>query len=408
MKHVFAFADRFFFHRGLPHGMINWRYLLPRPPRNIGIHRNIWLTAKPRNMPLVLFFFIEGALWLRWVLFSGWRRCFIVVKFRGHEIAKKEGITITELLPRLIILSLCHCVPPLEIVAFKLYGNPPDRSIWDYVFTHELPAYHIWRSRHLDGNTELSSLLQDKYLSNKKLGETGVPTVPVLAVLPRGSLFDPGSFLKKHPHLFCKPRHGSSSRDSFVISAHDQGGHYTIFSTRNGLKKQISSLENIQDALSRDDFLVQPFMVNHHALTELCGATEAVTVRVITEKHPRYGIRCYCATLEIPIHEDKAVFFHIMLPIDPDSGRVMPFPHGHLPNTAQTRYDTLLAHMGEFIVPHWPSLADSALKSHIIFPDIYAIGWDYVITSSGPYLLEGNTGWGTKTPQVILGGLIGE
>lgn len=40
------------------------------------------------------------------------------------------------------------------------------------------------------------------------------------------------------------------------------------------------------------------------------------------------------------------------------------------------------------------------------FSEIYAIAWDYVITSDGPCMLEGNSGWGATTPQVIYGGLL--
>jgi hypothetical protein len=41
-----------------------------------------------------------------------------------------------------------------------------------------------------------------------------------------------------------------------------------------------------------------------------------------------------------------------------------------------------------------------------MFPDVWAIAWDWVITPSGPVLLEGNSGWGTATPQMIQGGFL--
>jgi hypothetical protein len=60
----------------------------------------------------------------------------------------------------------------------------------------------------------------------------------------------------------------------------------------------------------------------------------------------------------------------------------------------------------DFIVPHWQALVAASLAAHRQFPDVCAIAWDWIITPEGPLLLEGNTGWGTATPQLILGGFL--
>ena len=62
--------------------------------------------------------------------------------------------------------------------------------------------------------------------------------------------------------------------------------------------------------------------------------------------------------------------------------------------------------MGRSPIPFWSELRKGALASHALFPDVYAIAWDYVVTPDGPLLLEGNTGWATRMPQIFNGGLL--
>jgi hypothetical protein len=45
-------------------------------------------------------------------------------------------------------------------------------------------------------------------------------------------------------------------------------------------------------------------------------------------------------------------------------------------------------------------------RAHAVFPDVWAIAWDWVLTPEGPVLLEGNSGWGTTLPQRLEGGLL--
>ncbi len=62
-----------------------------------------------------------------------------------------------------------------------------------------------------------------------------------------------------------------------------------------------------------------------------------------------------------------------------------------------------------------PALADLATVDRAITlrvitehrgSTIHAIAWDFVLTASGPRLLEGNTCWGVFVPQWLSGGLV--
>ncbi|OPY79977.1 MAG: hypothetical protein A4E64_00244 [Syntrophorhabdus sp. PtaU1.Bin058] len=406
VKRLFSFAEQYFLRRSLPHGIVSLQYLLPDPPPKVRIHRRLWVMNRPSRIPLLLFLLIELFLWLRWVTFSGWLRSWYAVKHRGAAISEGEGTGKAAQLKKILCTSLCHCIPPAEVYAFGLYRPARRQEMWNYVFTHELPAFHHWRNVRRGGHQESSDLLQDKFSSTRLLGGQGVPTAPVMGLVSRNGPFDPAPYLHGCPRIFCKPRHGSGSRDAFVIEARDNGEGAAIFAVKSGIKAQPSAYEDLQKAMTKDDFLIQPFMDNHPVLAALCPAGDAVTVRLITEVHPLHGATFYCATLEIPDASDGAGYYHIILPVELSSGLVMRFPDRRLPAFVQARHDAFCARMGRIVVPFWEEIKDSAMKAHRCFPDVYAVAWDYVVTADGPYILEGNTGWGTTTPQVLHGGLL--
>jgi len=406
LRHFFTSAHWNFFKRPLPLGIVNWRYLLRRPHAKVRIHRHLWRMARPSRLPLIIFLSIELIIWLRWVFFSGWRSSWRAVQYWGITIRKQEGMSIASQMKKILSLSLGYCIPPVEIYTFGLYRTKSKQEIWNYIFTHELPTFHLWRSASLGANQQSLSLLQDKYELTKLLSAKGIQMAPILGLVSRRASFDPNCYLHYCSRLFCKPRHGSHSRDTFIVEACGTDGKIVIFSVKNGIQAQLSTKEKLQKAMAQDDFIIQPFLYNHPAFTALNSATDAVTLRVITEKNPLQGFICYCATLEVPNNMDTTKYFHIILPIDLYSGRLTHFPDLRLPAPVQACYDALYENMNCFFIPYWKEIRKSALTAHQCCPDVYAIAWDYVITADGPYLLEGNTGWGARTTQMLHGGLL--
>lgn len=94
------------------------------------------------RIPLPLFLIMELQLWLRWVLFPCWRSCWRAVKLRGKAVAEQEGLGRLAQLEYLLYLGLCHCIPPAEVHAFRLYRDKSKQEFWDYVFIHEIQAFH--------------------------------------------------------------------------------------------------------------------------------------------------------------------------------------------------------------------------------------------------------------------------
>ena len=406
IKRLYVFVNRHFLRRSLPHGVINWRYLLPDPPPHVRIHRQLWLSGRPSRLPVFLFFFGEIILWLRWVTFAGWLRSWRTVRRLGTPICERDGIGKAVQFKRVLCLSLGYCVTPTEIYAFGFYRRNYV-ELWDYIFAQEVHAFHRRRSAELGASRESLALLQDKFCLTNLLKAQGVPMAPILELVSRNTPFDPEACLQKCPRLFCKPRHGSASRDTFVIDG-DIADRFHVIAVKNGMMTRPSTMAQLRKAMSTDDFLIQPFMDNHPVLAALCPTKDAVTLRLITENHALHGLRCYSATLEMPGVSDENKHYFIILPIDPPSGRVMRFPDRRLLPQAQSRHDAFYARLGDCTIPFWDTIMKSAINAHRNFPDVYAIAWDFVVTPTGPYMLEGNTGWGVATSQIIHGGLLAD
>jgi hypothetical protein len=222
-------------------------------------------------------------------------------------------------------------------------------------------------------------------------------------MVPRGGAFDPVPYLRTRSRIFCKPRRGSAGRDCFVIEGRVKD--IAIFAAKNGVKAQLSNRDCLKKAMAGDDFLIQPFLENHPDFAGLCPGEDVITLRVITEIHPARGMECYCATVEVPNLSDGALKGHIILPIEPSSGRITAFPR-HLPLQAQARHDAVYERIGNRAVLFWSMIMESAIHAHQCFADVRAIAWDYAVTPDGPVMLEGNTGWGATVPQTLHGGLL--
>ena len=180
-------------------------------------------------------------------------------------------------------MAVLHAVPPSEIYAFRLYGRDRHARVWDYVFTHELPAFHRWRDSQHGKTGESARLLGDKSVSSNMLRKHSVPVVPDLEMIPRGADFDLSACLKEYPRLFCKPRNGSAGRGCFVVEGKKVNVLPSVYRTEAGALTEQSTWPCLLEAAALDDYLVQPFMTNHPALAGLCDTEDAITVRIITE-----------------------------------------------------------------------------------------------------------------------------
>ena len=305
--------------RSLPHGMICPFYLLPFPPKNMRIHRRIWQNAMP-GLPLWAYFSVELALWLRWVLFSGWRATFRAVQKHGIRVKDRTGMGRFAQFIRVGARALFFCIPPHEIYAFRLFDRKAGQKVTDYIFTNEVTGFHRVRNMGKNICRKAALLLQDKYAFTNMARSRGLPVVPILALVKKGEAVDPLPHLEAHDALFLKPRKGSGAKDAFVISK-NQLGVPAMFHTKSGMKAQPAPISDLSKAMQKRDYIISPLMINHPMLAGLASLDDAVTIRVITECGNDSKVKIYCAMLEVPRYTQSPKGLrpnaHRIVPIDP-------------------------------------------------------------------------------------------
>ena len=394
-------AHRELLQRRLPHGLLSWRYLWPGQDRRVHAHRALWWRAGT-GWPRPLWLPLQLALYLRWLCVSGpwlsvraWRR------WRAEEPARYPPRSLWVLLR----LTLGWCIPPHACRQFDLLARR--NQALDYVYDHELTAYHAARSAPLGRTREQAECLQDKCALTETLARAGIAMAPILRHIPRETPSTPLADLMAEPApVFCKTRSGNQGRGAFAAWPTEQGWAGKTFSGQRLTDTQ--AVEAVWQALrALDDALIQPRLDNHPLLARLTDSTEAITVRVITRWRGE-EIDCLQCVLEVPLAADAegGPTRYGILPIDPETGSIQPWPQPErLPQRARAACQRLYSLSRENpVLPDWPLLIDASHRAQACFPGIWAIAWDWVLTPEGPRLLEGNVGWGGAVPQQLGGG----
>jgi hypothetical protein len=394
--------------RRLPHGVVHWRYLTLRPSEALLRQRSLWLASLP-EVPRPCWIILESWLWLRWQLWSGPGAVWRSLRLTGPAIRAEEGTSLARQAWRFGTLSLGYCIPPSEIVRFRLYSNAPAAT--EYVYDHTLPAFHAQRNAASAAADASVRLLGDKERQTAELTELGVAMVPVLAVARRGSCEPLAPHLSNRGSLFFKPRHGSRSQGAF--SAHLDVGAVVVDPVVGCQMRGDDAAIYWASLLHADDMIVQPRLAVDPEVGDLASTDDIVTVRYISQRR-RAGegldseLICYCATLELPAGRSGESLrpVYVVLPLDPLTGRVGQWPDRLRSAEAAANYDRVYGRLGDRFVPGWPTIRHQSHVAHRHFPGVHAIAWDWAVTPDGPRLLEGNAGWGAATPQVLHGGLL--
>lgn len=398
--------DRELRQRNIPHGMISWRYLSTDDPK-IAAHRQIFWNALPR-LPRPLYLVLETILWLKWAGLLGWLALFRTLRLYGNTLRDERGISISRQFFRLVRISIGVCMPPGDAYRFGLVEQP-DR-LWNYVSDSHIAGFHKWRNNRQAMSPMLISLLANKAATTDLLLSCGIPMAPILATVSITGDFDFLDALEKHEHLFCKSRSGNRGLGAFECWHKGQAIGGRMFEG-DALPDQDAVIGAWKALLQRDYGVVQPALQNHPQLAQLVPDGRAITVRCITRRNGQ-DIAILCATLEIPVERkpsDKRETY-VILSVDAEGGMIQPLSGNALP-LAETRgrQKEMFAELdAQLPLPDWQALIQHSLSAHEQFSDFWAIAWDWVLTPSGPILLEGNNGFGASLPQILTGGFLEE
>jgi hypothetical protein len=392
----------------IPMGLMSWRYLLPSQDNRLKLHRHFWWHSAWRLAgPLGIL--LQAWLYSRWLLGSGWYRCFQVTKRLAPEITQREGITFKSQL--IITLKLClgYCIHPRDVYRFELYKHP--EQALDYIYDRETQSFHTWQSLALGTSPQKSlEVIQDKIALENQLRELNIPVVNTVQFVTAKKKTPLLSLMHRihQDKLFCKTRSGNQGLGAFAAWKTEAGLVGRTFQGHD-LENTAAVEKAWQALLQRDEALVQPLLTNHPILAPMAFGDEVITVRYISQVQTGI-IHVLSATIEVPAERNVTtqLIQYIILPIDPDTGIIQNLPEHRVQSEQIVRlYNHVKASGPQHSpLPYWQNLVKHTHAGHQQFLDIATLAWDWVITPIGPVLLEGNSGWGTATPQLLRGGFL--
>lgn len=162
-------------------------------------------------------------------------------------------------------------------------------------------------------------------------------------------------------------------------------------------------------SISGKNIIVQNVVAQHSALKAF--KTRSVnTIRIVTIKGTSGAVNVFAAFLRLSASPNSFVDNRakggLGVGIDLDSGKLMKygFPHDAFGVKLEEHPLSHIRFEG-YQLPYWKETEDLVCNAHRQFYELQSIGWDVVLTESGPVLLEGNDDWEIGGPQDTYGGL---
>lgn len=398
-------------YRTQPYGLVSVRYLGGNLTFAQKKHRELLCHGLPQ-LPRTVFFVLNILLTARWYFYESWRSCYRTVRRFGSQVKLDSGVGYTKQLCETLALALLHTIPPIAYYQFKLYKPQSRATKWNFVYDHEIAAFHQSRNGTATQETKYQKeLLADKFLWAKCMKKNGIVVADDRLVPIASSYTEFLNIASEFPlndskgnKVFCKPR--SSARAigafSFYLNANNVPEIQTL---RGHTLSGTEAIDTISLNLNKFEYLVQPYYNNHTDLRALKSpGNEAITVRVITEQSNGF-FKPYCAYLELPVVLDSVKFYYTVQ-VEFVSGHLLDKSLNELLYANNREIDRISQAVVGITVPDWHEAINTVQRAHGHFKNIHAIAWDLIMTNDGPVLLEGNTNWNIALPQQLLGGLI--
>ena len=394
-----------------PFGLISIRYCLPRLSPTQAAHRTLLKNSLPQ-LPQWLSWILNRLLLIRWVLFYAWQNSYRAIRYFGDTVKQHSNIGIGRQSTDILLLAILHGVPPSAYYNFKFYLPEQKKRFWQYLFDHEIASFHTMR----DGPGSPELVLQRQLLANKfgfanTLNIDSRHIAQSILVQKHSSceqlLVEARLFSSVHDcsgKLFCKPNSASRAIGAFSLFIQSDTTFNVQLLNGSTLTGDTAS-RFIQLYLENHDYLIQPIYRNHSTVEILEPANnEAVTLRIITQ-NTKDDREIYCSYLETPLYVDNKKYY-VHVSVKPDTGEIESELRTSLLLDYSSELEMLRSCINDLYVPDWELTRTIAEQAHQQLATIHAIAWDFILTPTGPVLLEGNTNWNTEIPQKFLGGLL--
>lgn len=362
-------------------------YLCRSLPPEQALHRALWWRNRNR-LPRLLWLPLQLLRILHWRWFGYRRAVTAAVVAYGERIANDEGIPVAEQRDRIAVWARQWCIMPDEAYAFGLYREGRDGLL--RLYAGELQSFHQWMNAKRGAQRADYHAVQDKQYLADRLSELGIPVAATLNA-KQGGFEQLESALAAMPAVFCKLRYGSRGESAFRVESSADG---LIGRTLAGklLDTEAAVLAAWSELAGKGPVLIQPYLSNHPQLQNLSDGAESITLRVITRMQGN-ATSVWMGLLYVQAPGDAVGRGYWLLKIDADSGQVVdafglwPASEGGVDNSAQLRM------LDGQAMPFWQDIARYSVQAHAELPRLWTVAWDWIVTSDGPILLEGNSGW---------------
>jgi len=373
--------------RRVPHTVMSWRFLLPNQSRAIQLHCKVFLSAWPR-LPRWQWALIAIYSAMTWWLFFSWRLIYLCLKHRNHALSEKPAIPVVKHFFDLLSLSLLYGIPPYYYYRYRLDQSP--RKQWlDYVYDHELPHWHQVLSGGMSRKTQ--TLMTEKNAFAEYMAEHGIASVKTCAFFGKGEKVGADTLFQEQSFYF-KPDIGSRAEGNLVLAFDAETEAYQLLA-KESIESQDGILAELNQRVQQRDYLMQPLLSNHQLITEMCGTTSLITLRLVTGLIHGETIALF-AKLEVRCSDETKGSWQLAL--DLVTGQL-----SDRSDLQHEEFQKLKQRVDGKTLPFWQEAVAICLKAHAHFPDLPAIGWDVVFTDSGVKLLEGNINWGIAGHQIL-------
>ncbi|MHA7865523.1 sugar-transfer associated ATP-grasp domain-containing protein [Flagellimonas marinaquae] len=141
--------------------------------------------------------------------------------------------------------------------------------------------------------------------------------------------------------------------------------------------------------------LAETFIQQHPDLNRL-SPSGVNTVRIFTQINTKGQVDILGCRQRISVNSqvDNMAAGNLAAPIDETSGIINgPGVYSDITKAPESHHPITGAAIMGFKVPYWGACLDLAINAAKLHPENQSIGWDIVVTPSGPGLIEGNHDW---------------
>jgi len=323
--------------------------------------------------------------------------------YNGAWIRQQTGKGIIRQIGEQFRLAAAHSLLPPWYYIFELYDDERRRRAGEYLNRFETKRFIYPFLRKYNGGLTVpaqrsTDCLSDKAMFADRCGEYGLPAVPAIMVLDKGSVVR-GEARLPEIDLFVKMLRGTGGRGAQRWTYQGAGSYRDHSGTvLNGT----TLIERLQ-ALTLDTgrgCVILPRLVNHADMADL-GNGALATVRAVTCRNEHDEFEVTNASLRMAQGRNSIVDnFHaggMVAKIDLRDGTLGPATDGALAlGPGRGWCDTHPDSGGRIVgrtLPYWRETVDLACRAHALaFSDHVVIGWDIAIVHDGPRLIEGNKG----------------